>query len=93
MHRLFGVLVVLAVLLGCGRGLLSRWSERTPVPGSDGKDNWWQITCHRDDAGCMQQAAQACPDGYDVHDRDKRRYMLIQCRGRSAERVKVASDD
>lgn len=78
---------------GCGRGWLSSWSERVPVRGQDGNDNWWQIRCHRDDAGCLHQAAEACPDGYEVHDKDKRKYLLIQCQGRTAERVKVASDD
>lgn len=70
----------------------SSWSSRTPVRGPDGQDDWWQIHCHRDDPGCMRQALLACPGGYEVKDRDRRKYMLIKCTGRSGPRATVRDD-
>jgi hypothetical protein len=81
-------LCLVLLVTSCG-GALSHWSSRTPVHGQDGEDDWWAIRCHRDDQGCLDQAGWACPDGYDIKDREARKYMLIKCKGRSGERVEV----
>ena len=67
------------------------WSSRTPVHGPD-DGAWWEIKCHRHDAGCLKQAHFACPNGYEVKERDKQRYLLIRCDDRGGKRIEVKDD-
>jgi len=79
-------LAVLTVLLVSGCYLAEPWSSRTPVVGPDGRDDWWEIRCHRDDQGCWKQARAACPHGFQIHDREARKYFFIKCVGPSGDR-------
>ena len=67
------------------------WSSREPVAGENGND--WVIRCHLDDAACNRQARKACPDGFDVLEKDKAKMLRIHCKGASAPLVYSEEDD
>jgi hypothetical protein len=73
--RVATVLALVVTILGA---CSPPWSERKPVAGGDGT-TWWMIRCHRDDEGCLRQAHEACPIGYDIKERDGRKFYLIAC--------------
>ncbi len=89
MNKLIALVVIASVaLIACG-------ASSTPVRGPDGANDWFSITCRRNQGNCIEEAGEVCPHGYVVASTESREglyadrnvivpayngEMLIKCR-------------
>jgi hypothetical protein len=65
--------------------VLGGCATASPVMGPDGTQHF-TVTCRRS-AGCFEEAARACPNGYTLVSNNPGEAMLIKCRdGATASR-------
>jgi hypothetical protein len=42
------------------------WADSSPIRGPDGRKDWLLVSCHGSHGGCLEEAGERCPHGYDT---------------------------